>query len=40
MAETIPSARLIELDGGGHMLPETRSEELALEITGFLSAAD
>ena len=40
MAEIIPGARLIELDGGGHMLPETRSEELAMEITGFLSAAD
>jgi pimeloyl-ACP methyl ester carboxylesterase len=40
MAEIIPDAHLVELTGGGHMLPETRGEELAMEITRFLSVAD
>ena len=37
MAETISDVTLFELDGGGHMLPETRGEEIAIEITKFLS---
>lgn len=37
MAETIPDARLVELNGGGHMLPETRCDELADAAIGFLT---
>jgi aminoacrylate hydrolase len=39
MAKIISGARLVELDGGGHMLPETRGEEIAMEINGFLNPA-
>ncbi len=36
MAESIPGSRLLALDGGGHMLPETRGEELAAATAAFL----
>ncbi|NKB56472.1 MAG: alpha/beta fold hydrolase [Alphaproteobacteria bacterium] len=38
MAEIIPGARLVALDGGGHMLPETRGDEIANAIADFLRA--
>ncbi len=36
MAEAVPNSLLLALDGGGHMLPETRGGELASAITEFL----
>ncbi|MGY8959739.1 MAG: alpha/beta fold hydrolase [Alphaproteobacteria bacterium] len=36
MAQGIAGARFIELAGGGHMIPETRSDELATETIEFL----
>lgn len=38
LAALIPQATHYALDGGGHMLPETRSAELAAAVTDFLSA--
>ena len=38
LAGLIPDARLSAMDGGGHMLPETRGGELAAAVTGFLAA--
>lgn len=37
MAQSIPGARLIELPGGGHMLPETRGDELAEVVVNFMA---
>ena len=37
MAQRMSSARLVALDSGGHMLPETRSEDLAATIQEFLT---
>jgi aminoacrylate hydrolase len=36
MARDIPNATLIELAGGGHMIPETRGDELSIEIIKFI----
>jgi aminoacrylate hydrolase len=36
MALDIPGAELIELAGGGHMIPETRGRELAFKVAEFL----
>lgn len=36
IAERIPDSRFIELEGGGHMIPETRGHELAAAIAAFL----
>jgi aminoacrylate hydrolase len=36
MAESLPGSHLIELDSGGHMLPETRGNEVAAAILEFL----
>jgi pimeloyl-ACP methyl ester carboxylesterase len=36
IAENLPGARYVELDGGGHMLPETRSEDILELTTAFL----
>ena len=38
LAGLIPDATLLALDGGGHMLPETRGLKLAAEISTFLTA--
>lgn len=38
MAATIKGAKLVELDGGGHMLPETEGSALAATVSGFLKA--
>lgn len=38
-ARGIVGARLIELDGGGHMLPETRTGEFVDAVTGFVAEA-
>jgi aminoacrylate hydrolase len=37
-AAGIPGARLLELDGGGHMLPQTRTVEFVEAVRGFLGA--
>ncbi|MBH64105.1 MAG: hydrolase [Alphaproteobacteria bacterium] len=37
IAERIPESRFIELEGGGHMIPETRGNELAAAIMAFLN---
>lgn len=36
-AAAIAGARLLEFDGGGHMLPQTRSGEFADAVTAFLA---
>lgn len=36
MSDSIPGARYIPLDGGGHMLPETRTDDVAARTTAFL----
>ncbi len=36
MARNMTGSRLVELTGGGHMLPETRSGELAALVSEFL----
>jgi pimeloyl-ACP methyl ester carboxylesterase len=36
MAQSIPGASLVELAGGGHMIPETRGSELAAAVLEFL----
>jgi aminoacrylate hydrolase len=36
IVERIPDSRFIELEGGGHMIPETRGHELAAAIAAFL----
>jgi aminoacrylate hydrolase len=36
IAASMPAARYIELRGGGHMLPETRTTELLARISEFL----
>jgi pimeloyl-ACP methyl ester carboxylesterase len=36
MAQDIPGANLVELVGGGHMIPETRGGELAAAVLEFL----
>ncbi len=36
MARGIPGAELIELPGGGHMIPETQGRELASAVSDFL----
>jgi pimeloyl-ACP methyl ester carboxylesterase len=38
LADLIPGATRLAMDGGGHMLPETRGGELAAAVTGFLAA--
>lgn len=38
LAGLIPDASHLALDGGGHMLPETRGQELAAAISDFLAA--
>jgi len=38
MAQSLPDVRLVEFDGGGHMLPETRGAALAGAISEFLAA--
>jgi aminoacrylate hydrolase len=35
MSESIPDATLVALDGGGHMLPETRGDAVADAIAAF-----
>ena len=35
-AAAIPDARLVTLDGGGHMMTETRTEEVVEAVEGFL----
>lgn len=37
MVDDIGDARLVELNGGGHMLPETRGPEVAAEVLAFLA---
>ncbi len=39
-ARLLPAARLVELDGGGHMLPETRGESLAAHLLSFWRQLD
>lgn len=39
IARSMPDARYIELQGGGHMLPETRTSELLDLVGGFLRAS-
>ena len=39
-AQLLSAAHLVELDGGGHMLPETRGESLAIELLSFWRACD
>lgn len=36
MSESIPNARLVALDSGGHMLPETRGDAVADAIAAFI----
>jgi len=38
-ARAIAGSRLVELDGGGHMFPETRTREFAEAVLGFLAGA-
>lgn len=39
LAKSMPAGRFIELAGGGHMIPETRSIELADMLTDFFNAS-
>jgi aminoacrylate hydrolase len=36
MAQDLPDSRLMALDGGGHMIPETRGEDLSAAILEFI----
>ena len=38
LAALIPGAVHLALEGGGHMLPETRGDSLAEAVIGFLGA--
>jgi pimeloyl-ACP methyl ester carboxylesterase len=35
-AQTIPGARLVVFDGGGHLIAETRTAQFVAEVTAFL----
>ena len=37
LAEDIANAQLVILDGGGHMLPETRGSDVVSEIKRFIT---
>lgn len=39
IAETMPNATFMELTGGGHMLPETRTDEVVGLVQSFASTA-
>jgi pimeloyl-ACP methyl ester carboxylesterase len=37
IANDIPTAELVAFDNAGHMIPETRTEELAAAVSSFIN---